>query len=146
MHFMIGSVIYHFHLSFVLLFWLALDFVMPWHLLCFPYSITYNLHHSILCPLSLVHLSILHHSITLSPSSLSSILHHSLTPPFRIPLFQLLASLSCSIIIFPTSIHFSLPPHFNFIYLTFCPLWLCESFSAFSVLPCSPYHSEPCSL
>ena len=61
-------VIYQFHLSFVLLFdplfflfWLALDFVMPQHLFCFPYSTTHNLHHSILHPPSL------HHSVNLIP-------------------------------------------------------------------------------
>ena len=88
----------------------------------FPYSVTYNLYHSVFHLPSLIHLSILCHSITLSPSFLSFVLHHSLTPSFRIPLFQLLASPSCSIIIFPTSVHYSLPPHSNFVYLTFCPL------------------------
>ena len=57
---------FFFDWSFVLLFWLALDFVMPKHLLCFPYSVTYNLRHSILHPPSLVHL----------PSPVTSSLHH----------------------------------------------------------------------
>ena len=65
---------------------------------------------------------------------------------FYLHVSQLLASLSCSIIIFPTSVHYSLPPHSDFIYLTFCPLWLCESFSTFSRLPRSLSYSEPCSL
>ena len=135
-----------FDLILVLLFWLALNFVMPQHLSCFPYSITYNLCHSILHPLSLVHLL---SSATLSlhpPLFPSSILHHPLITSFCIPVSQLLASLFCSILIFPTSIHYSLPPCSNFVYLTFHPLWLYDSFSAFSILPHSLYFSKPCSL
>ena len=118
--------------SFVLLFWLPLDFVMPQHLFHVPYSITNNssLHppSHIPCPPP-----ILHHLITPSPSFLSSVLslsHHL----FHISVFWLLASPFCSILIFLTSVHYSLPPHSDFVYLTFCPLWLCESFSTFSVL------------
>ena len=85
---------------------------------------------SIPCPLS-----VLCHLITLI-----SILHAlSLSQHlFHISIFQLLAPLFHSILIFSTSIHYSLPPHSDFDYLSFCPLWLCESFSAFSVLPHSP--------
>ena len=126
--------------SLVLLFWLPLDFVMPQHLSCFliPLPTTF-------ITLSLVHLP---SSITLSLSTSfsSSVLSHSLTPSFRIPVFWLLASPFHFILIFPTSVHYSLPPHSNFVYLTFCPLWLCESFSTFSILPCLPYYSKPCSI
>ena len=82
---------------------------------------------SVPCPPSLVHLSILCHFVTPSPSFTSSILHHSLIPSFCIPVSQLLASLFNSI--FSTSVQYSLPPHSNFVYFTFHPLWLCESFS-----------------
>ena len=68
------------------LIWLALDFMMPWHLLCFPYPVTYNLHHSDLCPPFLVHLlspitlSLCHLcSYNLSSSTLSSLLFVSLS-------------------------------------------------------------------
>ena len=54
---------------------------MPWHLFCFPYSVTHNLYHSILHPPSLVHLSILYHPHSCPPSSitLSSLLSVSLS-------------------------------------------------------------------
>ena len=114
---------------------------MPRHLLCFPYSITYNLRHSVLCPLSLVHL----------PSSVISALHH---PHFR-PLSSvtLITSLCMSpnslplhpilLIIFPTSVHYSLPPHSNFIYLTFYPLWFVVYPSACNCCPLLPTQSPP---
>ena len=71
-----------FTFSFVLLFWLALDFVMPQHLFCVPYSITHNLHYSILHPPSLVHLL----------SSITSLLYHPHShPPFSITLSPLLS-------------------------------------------------------
>ena len=88
---------------------------------------------SILHPLSIFHPPSLHHSVTLITS-------------FCLYVSQLLASPFHSIIIFLTSVHYSLPPHSNFVYLTFCPLWLCESFSTFSILPHSPSYSEPCNL
>ena len=54
----------------------------------------------------------------------------------------------CSISIFITSpfVHYSLPSLPNLNNLTFHSLWLCESFSTFSILPCLPYYSKPCSI
>ena len=103
-------------LIFYLLFWLPLDSVMPQHLFCVPYPTFSNLCHSIFHPSD--------------------------------HLFHLLSSNSlflCSVAIFiiSTSIHYSLPPHPNFKYLSFCPLWLCESFSTFSILPVHHITSRP---
>ena len=105
------------------LFWLALDFVMPQHFIMFSlfcYLQPPSLHplSSILCPPS-----VLCHFVTPSPSlpssvTLSSLLSISLSPN----------SLLYSIFTFATSIHYSLPPRSNFVYLTFHPLWLYESF------------------
>ena len=101
-----------------------------------------------LCPPSSIPCppSILCHIITPSPLFLSSVLHHSLIPSLCIPVSQLPASSFHSIFIFSTSVHYSLPPHSNFVYLTFCPLLLYESFYTFSILPHSLYYSKPCSL
>ena len=56
--------------------------------------------------------------------------------------------LLCSISIFITSpfVHYFLPclPDFN--NLSFCFLWLSESYFTFSILPRSPYYSKPCSI
>ena len=68
------------------------------------------------------------------PSFITLSLHHPLIPSFCIPISQLLASPFCSIVSFPTSVYYSLPLCSNFVYLTFCPLWLCESFPTFSML------------
>ena len=53
---------------------------------------------------------------------------------------------SISIIIFPPSVHCSLPSLSELDNLTFHPLWLCESSFTFSVLHCSLYYSKPCSI
>ena len=142
------SVIYHFHLSFVLWFdplsfylisfrlYDASAFIM-FSLSCYLQPLSLWPPSSIPCPFS-----VLHHSVTLVP-----ILHppSPLITSFCLHVSQLLASPFHSIFIFSTSVHYSLPPHSDFVYLTFCPLWLCESFSTFSVIPCSPSHSKPCS-
>ena len=75
---------------------------MPQHLLCFPYSVTYNLCHSILCPLSLVHLSVLCHSVTLSPSFPSFVLCH---PPSLLSISLSSNSLPLCPILFLSSQH-----------------------------------------
>ena len=102
-----------------------LDSVMPQHLFRVPYSITNNPHTTFVTPsfhpLPLVHL----------PSSITSSLRHPLflSSIIYLPcyLFHILSSNSMpfvlfSIFIFSTSIHYSLPPHSNFDYLSFCPL------------------------
>ena len=118
--------------SLVLLFWLAIEFMMPWHFIMF--SLFHYLQPPSLCPPSSVPCppSILHHPRPHPPSSVT------LITSFHLHVSQLLASPFHSIIIFPTSTHYSLPLYSNFVYLTFHPLWLCESFSTFSVLPRSP--------
>ena len=80
-----------------------------------------------LCPSSSIpcppfHPPSLCHSVTLVP-----VLHlpSPLITSFHIPVSQLLASLSHSIFIFPTSIHYSLPPHSNVVYVP------CDSMSHF---------------
>ena len=92
--------------------------MMPQHLLCFPYPITYNLHHSVLHPPSLVHLpssitlSLCHPcscppsssllSVSMYPNSLPlrSILslssrHPFITPCLPIPTLSTLHSIPC---------------------------------------------------
>ena len=124
--------------SFVLLFLITFRLCdalasIPCSLFHYPQPLSLHPPSSIPCPP--FHPPLLCHSVTLvsilHPLSLS---HHL----FCISVFQLLASLFHSILIFPTSVHYSLPSHSDFIYSTFCPLWLCESFSTFSVLPCLP--------
>ena len=98
---------------------------------------------SILHPLSTFHPPSLCHSVTLVPVLCP------LSPPitsFHIPVSQLIASPFCSIFIFSTSIHYSLPPRSDFVYLTFHSLWLHESFPTFSILLHLLYYSKPCSL
>ena len=82
---------------------------------------------------------------------LSSIFYLPFIPQFLIAYFCLLSFCpmflcSVSIIIFPPSVHCSLPSLSNLDNLTFHPLWLCESCFTFSILHCSPYYSEPCSI
>ena len=110
--------------------WLALDFIMPWHLLCFPYSVTYNLLHSVLCPLSIFYF--------LSPLFPSSVFHHPHhfflspclpTPCLSVPFYYYLPNI-----------------HSLLLASLFQSLWLCESFSTFSILPHSLSYSKPHSL
>ena len=68
---------------------------MPWHLLCFPYFVTYNLCHFILCPLSLVHLlssvtSSLCHPHSHPPSSITLITSSVSMSPNSLPLYPVL--------------------------------------------------------
>ena len=93
-----------------------------------PYSVTHNLCHSILHFPSLVHL----------PSSVTLSLCH--------PHSHSLPSITLSSLLSVSLSSNSLPPYSDFVYLTFCPLWLCESFSTFPIWPCLPYYSEPCSI
>ena len=146
-------ILYLFHCFCYLFF---LDSVMPWHLFHVPHPISSNLCHSILpqpfCPSSSVN------SIPYDiPSSiLSTPLTHLLssipciTSSFHIPSSLPLACFPssmfhCYVSIFTisTSVHYLLPPHSNFHYLSSCPLWLCKSFSTFSIPPHSPYYSKP---
>ena len=60
-----------------------LDSVMPWHLFCVPYSLTNNLCHSILCPLSTFHPPSPHHSIT-PRSYLPPSIYLTTCPVFRL--------------------------------------------------------------
>ena len=76
---------------------------------------------------------------------LSSILHlyfnfSLLTSIFYLPSY---VPLFC---FFPSSVHYSLPSLSDLDNLTFHPLWLCESSFTFSILHCSLYYSEPCSI
>ena len=90
--------------------------MMPQHLLCFPYSVTYNLRHSVLHPPSPVHLSVLRHSITLSPLFPSSIFHHSHhffpspclpTPCLSIPFYYYLSNICSLLLASPFRLHLS---------------------------------------
>ena len=128
-------VIYHFHLFFVLLFWLS--FRLHDASGSILSSLFCNQQPSSLCPLSI---SVLHHPSF--PSSVFCLSHHLL----HIMYSDSLSLCSVSIFIFSTSIHYSLPPHSNIVYLLFCPLWICKSFSTFSILPHLPYYSKPCSI
>ena len=84
-----------------------LDSVMPQHLFHVPHSITNNLCHSVLLS------SITPHFCLLSSVSLATCFHH-------LPSSDSLPLCSVSIFIFSTSIHYSLPPHSDFVYLSFC--------------------------
>ena len=61
-------------------------------------------------------------------------------------IFHLMFLCSISIIIYPPSVHYSLPSLSNLDNSTFHSLWLCESSFTFSVLHRSLYYSESCSI
>ena len=114
---------------------------MPWHLLCFLHSITYDLHYSILHPPSLVHLL---SSITLSlcqphshpPSSvtLSSLLSVSLSPN----------SLPLHSILFLSSQHLFITPCLPILILSTLHSIPCDSTSHFLHSPYYPAcHTTP---
>ena len=97
----------------------------------------------------------LSYTIFIFYSSIPLSLHHRSFPSSILHLsyylFYILSSnslslCSVSIFIFSTSVHYSLPPCSNFDSLPFWSLWLCESIYTFSILPCLPYYSEPCSI
>ena len=162
-------IIYHFNLSFVPCFFdYLLDSMMPQHLFHVLYPTSSNLHHSVLPSSVLLSLAHLLSSITLSlchsfiyvfhllslahlPSSVTSSFLSSVFHPFiTCSIFHFLTP--CPFVLFLSLLfqHLFITPCLPiptlFVYSTFCPLWLCESFSTFSILPHLLYYSKPCSI
>ena len=87
----------------------------------------------------------------LSKFTLSSVFHSpfillSLSAYFCILYSISVLLCSISIIIFPPSVHYSLPSLPDLDNSTFHSLWLCKSYFTFSRRPHSLYYSEPCSI
>ena len=80
------------------------------------------------------------------PSSIFCSYFLSLFAYFHIP--YSVSMLLCSVSIFVTSpiVYYSLPSLPNLNNSTFHSLWLCKSSFTFSILHCSPYYSEYCSI